>query len=254
LLSNSYYNNNALIYVTWQADGLHPTGRNHVAGILMGSAIPSSLVGTTDGNFYNHYSDLATVEANWGLHHLGRWDVGANVWSFVASKTGDQVRQWDTSIAGDAFTNYYWNQSYGGVFSSDPTTTHTYVAPNTQLVRNGRTILPAIASLWGSSSYTGTRSSKTKRDGKGKYCIPKKKNKISATASTGYGPTGTAGQVTTTTSAAPSVTNGLPDYYRDIIELPDALHPPQGFAVSIGLNPAAPITTPITIYPYQTAT
>ena len=258
LLSNTYYNDNALVYVTWQADGKHPTGRNRVAGILLGSAVPTSLQGTTDGNYYNHYSDLATVEANWGLHHLGRWDVGANVWSFVASSTGDQVRQWDASIAGESFENYYWNQSYGGVFSSDIYTSHTYVAPNTQLVQNGRTILPAIASLWGMSSYTGASAAKVKvkakRDGTG-YCIPKK-GKTRATTVVQGSRTATSSATSSTSIATTSGTtigtNGLPDYYRNIIELPDALHPPQGFAVSIGLNPPPAITTPITAYPYQT--
>lgn len=43
-------------------------------------------------------------------------------------------------------------------------------------------------------------------------------------------------------------------YYRDIIELPDALHPPAGgYAVPIGLTPPPPINTPITAYPTSTA-
>jgi hypothetical protein len=263
LLANSYFNDNRIVYITWQADGLDPKARAHVAGIIVGSAVPSELIGTTDGNYYNHYSDLSTVEANWGLHHLGRWDVGANIWSFVASKTGDQDRQWNDAIAGDTFENYYWNQSYGGVFSSDNTTSHVYVAPNIELTRNGRTILPAIAELWGSSASTLTGTStgtkKAKRDskvnGKGKgYCIPKRKSTglpgtatATGTATTKTGSTGTM----TSSTASSTITNGLPDYYRNIIEVPDALHPPPGFAVTVGEGPPPAITTPIYIYPYE---
>ncbi|KAK8863305.1 Acid phosphatase [Apiospora arundinis] len=195
LLANEYFNDNAVIYITWQANGQNPVHRNHVAGILLGSAIPKELIGTTDDAYHNHYSELSSVEANWGLHTLGRWDVGANVWKFVAAKTGDVIRSWNERIAGDLFENYYWNQSYGGVFSSAVEGLHVYVAPNTRLVRNGRTVLPSIVKLWA------------------RYC------------------------------------GKLPDYYRDIIELPDALHPPTGFEVPIGLNPPMPIETPITIYP-----
>lgn len=149
LLNNTYFNKNALIYITWQANGQEPTARNHVAGILLGSAISTDLIGTTDDAYYNHYSDISTVEANWNLHHLGRWDVGANVWDVVGRHTGDKIRQWDSKIANGSFESYYWNQSYGGVFSSAVNTTHTYVAPNLGLVRNGRTILPAIKDVWG---------------------------------------------------------------------------------------------------------
>ncbi|KAK8039922.1 hypothetical protein PG993_008333 [Apiospora rasikravindrae] len=195
LLANPYFNDNTVIYITWQANGQNPIARNHVAGILLGSAIPKELVGTTDDVYHNHYSELSSVEANWGLHTLGRWDVGANVWKFVADKTGDVIRTWNERIAGDVFENYYWNQSYGGVFSSAVEGLHVYVAPNTGLVHAGRTVLPSIVRLWA------------------RYC------------------------------------NKLPDYYRDIIEVPDALHPPKGFEVPIGLEPAMPIFTPITEFP-----
>lgn len=181
------------MYVTWQANGDVPTARNHVAGILVGSAIPKELVGSADDNYYNHYSEISSVQANWGLHTLGRWDVGANVWDWVGRKTGDVIRQWNSAIAGGSFESYYWNQSYGGVFSSAASTSHVYVAPNVSMQRNGRTVLPSIVRRWSDSS--------------------------------------------------------LPDYYQDIIELPDEFHPPPGFQVPIGLLPPPPIATPIAIYP-----
>lgn len=39
------------------------TKRNHVAGIALGSALPKSLIGTRDSAYYNHYSQISTVEA-----------------------------------------------------------------------------------------------------------------------------------------------------------------------------------------------
>ncbi|OAA61519.1 acid phosphatase [Cordyceps fumosorosea ARSEF 2679] len=51
-------------------------GRNRVLGVLLGDAVPRELAGTSDDAFYTHYSQIATVVANWG-------------------KTGDRVRAWD---------------------------------------------------------------------------------------------------------------------------------------------------------------
>lgn len=194
LLQNTYFNQKTLVYVTWQANGDAGGLANHVAGIILGSALPSNLVGTTDSSYYNHYSELSTVQANWGLHTLGRWDVGANVWKFVGAQTGDIIRTWNAKIAGAPFSAYLWNQSYGGVWSNANDTTHTYTAPNLALVQNGRTVLPAVAKVWNGSQ--------------------------------------------------------LPDYYQNIIELPDAYHPPKGFQVPLPNPPPPPITTAITAYPY----
>ena len=215
LLQDKYFNDGkTLIFVTWQANGDAGGLANHVAGILLGSAVPKGQVGTVDDAYYNHYSELSSIEANWNLHTLGRWDVGANVWKVVGDKTGDAVRKWDAKIAGGPFESYLWNQSYGGVFSNANDTTHTYVAPNLDLKRNGRTVLPAIANLWGKCIKSGG----------------------------GYGgrPGGNGGKSC----------SGLPSYYRDIVELPDNFHPPAGFKVPIPLTPPAPIKTPITTYPY----
>lgn len=116
------------------------TQQNNVLAILLGDAIPSSLVGTKDNNFYQHYSQLSTVEANWGLHHLGRWDVGANVFSCVAAATGDVVRQWSGPVP---FKNAFFNQSYPGPLNLPNAA--PYAMPNTSVVYAGRSILPAIA-------------------------------------------------------------------------------------------------------------
>lgn len=43
----------------------------------------------------------------------------------------------------------------------------------------------------------------------------------------------------------------LLDYYEDIVEVPDALHPPEDFEVPIGLKPPPAILTPIYVYPEE---
>ena len=246
LLQNKYFNDRTLVYVTWQANGQTPNNANHVAGILLGSAVPPNLVGTKDDSYYNHYSELSTIEANWGLHTLGRWDVGANVWKFVAQKTGDVVRQWNTQIAGAPFSAYLWNQSYGGVFSSANDTAHTYVAPNLSLVHNGRTVLPAIVSTWGCAGNGKPRHRHRSAKGPGGYGPPAPGPGFPGNG----GPGGNNGNGGSGNATAIDPCTGLPDYYRDIIELPDALHPPPGFQVPVPLAPPPPITTPITAYPY----
>ncbi|KAJ7027158.1 phosphoesterase family-domain-containing protein [Mycena alexandri] len=65
--------------------------QNRVYAVALGTAVPVNLRGTTDDTFYTHYSELSTVQANWGLKSLGRQDTSAtvsNVFSFVAEKTG----------------------------------------------------------------------------------------------------------------------------------------------------------------------
>lgn len=116
--------------------------QNTINTVLLGKAVPDHLVGTEDSAFYTHYSDLATVEANWKLHTLGRYDVGANVFSFVAKETGDITRTLPN------LDQTFLNSSYPGVFNTK--TKAPLPVPNTSLVVNHRTVLPAIVATWGS--------------------------------------------------------------------------------------------------------
>ncbi|UQC85694.1 phosphoesterase [Colletotrichum lupini] len=144
LLEDKNFMNNTLVLVTWDENETY-TQKNRILGILLGDSIPKELVGTTDSNFYNHYSELATVEANWDLPTLGRWDVGANVYKFVADKTKSVIRQWsNTSTVPDR----YFNQSYAGFFNSK--TAKQYPKPNLALDENaaGRKILESIKATW----------------------------------------------------------------------------------------------------------
>ncbi|KAF2819961.1 phosphoesterase-domain-containing protein [Ophiobolus disseminans] len=153
LLSDKNFMNNTLVLVTF--DENHTYGKqNRIVGILLGDAVPTQLVGTTDNTFYNHYSEIATVQANWGLQTLGRWDVGANVFKFVADKTGDSVRAWSGKIP---LNQMFFNASYAGKLNNKNKSV-PWPVPNSNATYAGRTVLPAIADTWGSqldrSAYT----------------------------------------------------------------------------------------------------
>ncbi|TVY50119.1 Acid phosphatase [Lachnellula occidentalis] len=76
LLSNSNFMNNTLVLLTFDETEVQ-SGVNRVFSVLLGDAIPASAQGTTDGTAYNHYSQMATVEKNWGLGDLGLGDASA---------------------------------------------------------------------------------------------------------------------------------------------------------------------------------
>ena len=142
--------NKTLVLITFDENHTY-TEQNRVLAILLGDAVPSNLVGTKDSNFYSHYSEISTVEANWGLDTLGRWDVGANVFSMVAAQTGDTLRSWD-AVTGSNPT-VYLNESYAGPLNSENASV-PYSAPNLTMTRNGRTVLPAIKSQWADAKST----------------------------------------------------------------------------------------------------
>ncbi|ANB14116.1 hypothetical protein AWJ20_5074 [Sugiyamaella lignohabitans] len=108
LLSNSYFTKNTLVVLTFDENETY-SDQNQVYAVLLGD-IPSDLKGTKDNTFYDHYSLIASVQANWGLPMLGRGDCGANVFDLIAQNTGYTNQNVDT-------TNLYNNQSAPGYFS-----------------------------------------------------------------------------------------------------------------------------------------
>ena len=96
LMSNTYFWNDTLLLLTFDESEKY-TVPNRVFSILLGGAIPNTLVGTIDNTMYSHYSSIASVSANWGLPSLGRWDCGANLFQLVANKTGYKNWKVDTS-------------------------------------------------------------------------------------------------------------------------------------------------------------
>jgi len=90
----------------------------------------------------DHYSQISTVCANWNLPTLGRFDVGANVFSLVASKTGDKVR------TNPSLSSTFLNKSYPGMFNNKDWAPQPM--PNTSLVVNGREVSKSVKAKWGS--------------------------------------------------------------------------------------------------------
>ena len=150
LLDDKRFMKRTLVLVTFDENATYAK-QNRILALLLGDALPDDLVGEKDDNFYNHYSEIATVQANWGLDNLGRWDAGANVWKMVADVTGDKVRPWDGDVPLDQM---FWNQSYGGVFNSDPKG-YVYPKPNLDIERSGRKIAPVVKKTWEKSRHPG---------------------------------------------------------------------------------------------------
>ncbi|KAI1769987.1 phosphoesterase-domain-containing protein [Hypoxylon cercidicola] len=149
LLSDSRFMQNTLVLITFDENETYSI-QNRILAILIGDAVPAKLVGTKDNSYYNHYSEIATVEANWDLHTLGRFDVGANVFKMVADKTGDTVRPWSGSVG---LANMYFNYSYAGPLNENGGNKR-YAGPNLADANalHGRTVLPAIKETWEGSS------------------------------------------------------------------------------------------------------
>ncbi|KAL1645417.1 hypothetical protein SLS58_003724 [Diplodia intermedia] len=146
LLNNTKFMNNTLVLVTFDENETY-TIQNRVLAILLGDAVPEALVGTTDSTFYDHYSELSTVQANWELDTLGRFDVGANVFSLVANETGDSLREWSGEGA-QALEHRYFNYSYAGVFNHRDGEVRTYPKPNVDLEYAGRKVHQSIVDAW----------------------------------------------------------------------------------------------------------
>ena len=142
LLTDPKFMKNTLVLITFDENETY-TIQNKVFSILLGDSVPEHLVGTTDNNYYNHYSEISTVEANWDLYTLGRWDVGANVFSNVAEHTGDCLRKWSTT---PALSGRFFNSSYPGAFNSE--VVEPIPVPDCHSRRNGRTTLPLVKNTW----------------------------------------------------------------------------------------------------------
>jgi acid phosphatase len=142
LLNNTYFMDNTLIVLSFDEDDTY-TEQNTVYTILLGGAIPTSLHNTTDNTFYNHYSMLSTVELNWGLPSLGRWDCNANVLELVANKTSYTNQKVNT-------TGLYFNSSYPGPLS-DAQYIPVWPVPATNAKCAAGSILPSVVSTWGTT-------------------------------------------------------------------------------------------------------
>lgn len=132
-----------LIHLTYdEADNY--TQPNKIASLLLGSAVPAELKGTEDDTFYTHYSILASVEHNWGLPNLGRYDVGANVWRFQAEAAG-----YENAGDPDTLAGVNSSASYPGFLNSQPGKYLPVPPPNLKLVgAGGQGVLDQVRNKW----------------------------------------------------------------------------------------------------------
>lgn len=138
LLENKYFMKNTLVVLTFDENEIYST-QNQVFTLLLGGAVPQHLKGTKDHTFYDHYSLLSSVEANWNLDSLGRNDVDANVLLPIANKTNI------TNVIVDT-TYKVNNHTYHGYFLDDSV---ALPAPNiTAINRNGKPVLAKIKDTW----------------------------------------------------------------------------------------------------------
>ncbi|KAG5366394.1 putative acid phosphatase [Yarrowia sp. B02] len=144
LLNNTDFFNDNLVIITFDENETYEKP-NSIFAVLLGGAIPEELRGTTDNTFYDHYSNIATVEANWELPHLGRHDVNANVFQFVADKLN--IKNHNVSTEG-----LYRNASEPGYFMDE--TLAIPVPDLTGTGTSGNKILPKIAEIWGKEKNT----------------------------------------------------------------------------------------------------
>lgn len=146
LLNNSYLLDNALVLLTFDESETY-TKQNKIFAVLIGGAIPTSLWGTTDDTFYNHYSTISTVSMNWGLPSLGRWDCEANVFAVVANKTSYKNQAVATG-------SLYFNASYPGPLS-DTAYVPVWPVPNTTAkCAAGLGVLDSVVKTWGGAPET----------------------------------------------------------------------------------------------------
>ncbi|KAM7204772.1 putative acid phosphatase [Rhypophila sp. PSN 637] len=123
---------------------------NHIGTLLLGSAIPPKLKNTKDATFYTHYSILSTIEYNWDLPNLGRYDVGANIFRWVGEATGYDVasRLRDPTNA-DTVKNSF---SYPGFLNQDESKWLPIPVPNLNLVgSSGKSVAEAVVKNWQSA-------------------------------------------------------------------------------------------------------
>lgn len=198
LLANEQFMNKTLILLTYDESATY-SQPNRIGSLLLGGAVPDSLKGTNDSTLYTHYSILSTLENNWNLPNLGRYDVGANVFQLVANQTG-----YANHPPGDlAYVNN--SLSYSGFLNSDASKYLPIPAPNLQLTgAGGKGVDATVASAWASASgedtpYNGSGDTYDGGNGTSAPNAP-----VYKAQGTNANSTGTA---TTTTSAPAAETN-----------------------------------------------
>lgn len=131
LLANPQFMEKTLVLLTYDESATYELP-NRVVSLLLGGAVPEELKGTEDASVYSHYSILSTLQNNWGLPNLGRYDVGANIFDFVTKITGYADNHAPANIA--SINN---SLSYAGFLNSEKDMWKPMPVPNLKLVGAG---------------------------------------------------------------------------------------------------------------------
>ena len=145
LLADDAFDERTLILITY--DESEDYGKpNRIGGLLLGNAIPSELKGHRDKTFYNHYSVLSTIEFNWRLPNLGRYDVGANIFQWVEDFAKDSIFQNKDPPNADTID---YSESYSGFLHNHTEKQIPWPLPNLGLTgAGGEPILDSIRLLF----------------------------------------------------------------------------------------------------------
>ncbi|VEU21066.1 DEKNAAC101915 [Brettanomyces naardenensis] len=203
LLSNDYFMNDTLVLLTFDENESYGI-QNKVFSILLGGAIPDELKGTSDDTYYDHYSEISSVEAAFGLNHLGRNDVSANVFEVVANATNITNIKVDTTYKLN-------NESYQGYLND---ANQVLLAPNVSATNlAGSSILPAISSVWASEynaqvSESILTSTTTTVSGNITDVAPETTSSSSASASSSGSASGSASGSSTHSASSNSTGSG----------------------------------------------
>ncbi|KAL9945135.1 hypothetical protein ACHAQF_004690 [Verticillium nonalfalfae] len=143
----------SLILLTYDeaADARRP---NRVTGLLLGTALPRAVRGTTDDTLYTHYAQLASLQFNWATPHLGRYDAGANVFQFLQD-LASRVLVPNRDPPNRAAVNN--SASYPGAFAADAARARDIPPPNLRLAGAGdQGVLDHVRSMWWLSAADDT--------------------------------------------------------------------------------------------------
>ncbi|KAK0626346.1 phosphoesterase family-domain-containing protein [Immersiella caudata] len=159
LLADNAFDERTLIMLTYDESETYENP-NHIVTLLLGSAIPKAMKGTEDATFYTHYSTLSTVEYNWGLPNLGRYDVGANVFHFATEASGGYRGNKDP----ENLKSVNNSVSYPGFLHNETANQLPIPPPNLNLVgASGQGVLEAIKNAW-----RADKNKETPYDGSGR--------------------------------------------------------------------------------------
>ncbi|RBQ98108.1 hypothetical protein VDGD_01993 [Verticillium dahliae] len=143
----------SLILLTYDeaADARRP---NRVTGLLLGTALPRAVRGTTDDTLYTHYAQLASLQFNWATPHLGRYDAAANVFRFLLD-LASRVLVPNRDPPNRAAVNN--SASYPGAFAADAARARRIPPPNLRLAGAGdRGVLDHVRDMWWLSAADDT--------------------------------------------------------------------------------------------------